>query len=169
MTRPALQEPDASFRNALRGIPAAVAIVATHETGQPYGLTVSTVTPLSIEPAALLVCINRDADAHNRILRTKKFAVSILASGQEHIANIFAGRLGVDGPERFGVGAWESLPSGCLMMCDSVAAFDCELFESRTFGTHSVLIGYVVEQRHRQGTPALLYRNGGYEQVGVAA
>ena len=76
---------------ALMGrFPAGVAVVTVDLAGQRTGLTVASLVSLSLEPPLVGVAIRRDAALHELLRETKAFAVSMLAAGQEHIAQHFA-------------------------------------------------------------------------------
>jgi flavin reductase len=76
---------------ALMGrFPAGVAVVTVDLNGQRAGLTVASLVSLSLEPPLVGVAIRRDAALHELLRETKSFAVSLLAAGQEHVAQHFA-------------------------------------------------------------------------------
>src|SRR2546421_10608766 len=70
--------------------PHGVAVVTVEVRGQRAGLTVASLVSLSLEPPLVGVAIRRDAALHELLRETKTFAVSLLASGQEHVAQHFA-------------------------------------------------------------------------------
>ena len=57
----------------------------------------------------LLVCLNRRSQTKPMVLENGVFCVNTLRGGAE-IADMFAGRTGVQGAERFNIGEW--------MVCD---------------------------------------------------
>jgi flavin reductase (DIM6/NTAB) family NADH-FMN oxidoreductase RutF len=76
---------------ALMGrFPAGVAVVTVDLDGQRAGLTVASLVSLSLEPPLVGVAIRRDAALHELLRETKVFAISLLAAGQEHVAQHFA-------------------------------------------------------------------------------
>ena len=52
-----------AFKNAMRHLAAAVSVVTTGRGDQRTGFTATSVTSLSMEPPALLVCLNRQSSA----------------------------------------------------------------------------------------------------------
>jgi flavin reductase (DIM6/NTAB) family NADH-FMN oxidoreductase RutF len=78
------------LRTVMRRVPAAVAVVTVDAGGQPAGLTVASLVSLSLEPPLVGFAIRRDAALHELLRESGELAVSILAAGQEHLAQHFA-------------------------------------------------------------------------------
>jgi flavin reductase (DIM6/NTAB) family NADH-FMN oxidoreductase RutF len=78
------------LRAVMRQVPAAVAVVTVDAGGQPAGLTVASLVSLSLEPPLVGFAIRRDAALHELLRESGELAVSILAAGQEHLAQHFA-------------------------------------------------------------------------------
>lgn len=70
--------------------PAGVAVVTVDLDGERAGLTVASLVSLSLEPPLVGVAIRRDAALHELLRDSGVFAVSLLAAGQEHLAQHFA-------------------------------------------------------------------------------
>jgi flavin reductase (DIM6/NTAB) family NADH-FMN oxidoreductase RutF len=76
---------------ALMGrFPAGVAVVTLELNGQRLGLTVASLVSLSLEPPLVGLAIRRDAALHELLREAGTFAVTLLAAGQEAIAQHFA-------------------------------------------------------------------------------
>ena len=56
---------------------------------------------VSAEPPQLLACVNRRSETHRVIDQSRVFAVNVLASDQQHLAQIFAGATDIYGDHRF--------------------------------------------------------------------
>jgi 3-hydroxy-9,10-secoandrosta-1,3,5(10)-triene-9,17-dione monooxygenase reductase component len=70
--------------------PHGVAVVAVETGGQQVGLTVSSLTSLSLDPPLLGFAVARQAAMHELLLTAGAFSVSLLAEGQDRIAEHFA-------------------------------------------------------------------------------
>src|SRR3954447_13149136 len=70
--------------------PAGVAVVTVAVRGRAVGLTVASLVSLSLEPALVGFAIRRDAALHELLRESGELAVSVLAAGQEHLAQHFA-------------------------------------------------------------------------------
>ena len=78
------------LRAVMRRAPAGVAVVTVEAGGRPAGLTVASLVSLSLEPPLVGFAIRRDAALHELLRESGELAVSILAAGQEHLAQHFA-------------------------------------------------------------------------------
>jgi flavin reductase len=74
----------------MRRVPAPVAVITVDLEGQRVGLTVASLVSLSLEPPLVGFAIRRDAALHELLRDAHELAVSVLASGQEHLAQHFA-------------------------------------------------------------------------------
>ena len=74
----------------MRRVPAGVAVVTVEVNGQRAGLTVASLVSLSLEPPLVGFAIRRDAALHELLRDTRELAVSVLAAGQDHLAQHFA-------------------------------------------------------------------------------
>ena len=74
----------------MRRFPAGVAVVSVDLDGQRAGLTVASLVSLSLEPPLIGVAIRRDAALHELLRDAPTFAISLLAAGQEALAQHFA-------------------------------------------------------------------------------
>ena len=77
------------FRQGMRSLFSGVCIISTIDGGERVGLVASSVTSVSMEPPTLLVCINKNASAHDVVMRSGVFAITILAENHAEIARIF--------------------------------------------------------------------------------
>ena len=78
------------LRELMRRFPAGVAIVGVDLEGERLGLTIGTLTPLSLEPPLVGFAVRREAALHELLRRSGTFGVSLLAAGQEAVAQHFA-------------------------------------------------------------------------------
>ena len=74
----------------MRQVPAPVAVVTVDLDGQRVGLTVASLVSLSLEPSLVGFAIRRDAALHELLREADELAISVLASGQDHLAQHFA-------------------------------------------------------------------------------
>lgn len=131
------------FRHGMRHLAAGVCLITTGEAPERGGLIATAVMSLTAEPAQLVVAINETASAFPLILRNRRFAVHVL--GQEHraLADVFTGRTGVNGDDRFRDVVWETLATGSPVLPGALVTFDCVLKGQMPVATHSLLIGGV--------------------------
>jgi flavin reductase len=78
------------LRAVMRRFPAGVAIVTVDADGERIGLTLGTLVSLSLDPPLVGFAIRKDAALHELLRRAGTFGVSLLAAGQEGLAQHFA-------------------------------------------------------------------------------
>src|SRR3977135_2366225 len=131
------------FREAMSLLGAAVHVVTTAGPGGKTGATATAVCSVSDTPPTLLVCINRNSQTNPIVVENGVFCVNTLGAGGAEIADIFAGRTGVKGSERFATGEWTVLTTGSPVLASAVIAFDCRIIEVRSVASHNVFFGAV--------------------------
>ena len=93
------------------------------------------------------------------------FCVNTLGAGEAEIADIFAGRTGVMGSDRFNKGEWTTLTTASPVLASAVVAFDCRIVEVRSVASHNVFFGAVEAVRLGPQGPALVYHERAYKRV----
>src|SRR5207247_10961124 len=102
-------DPEASshdFRNAMRRLTGGVSVITAGIGWDVSGMTVTSVSSLSVDPPALIVSINREASCWPLVKRYAFFGVNILTSDQVGIAERFTGKGGLKGAGRFAGVEW---------------------------------------------------------------
>ena len=74
----------------MRRFPAGVAVVTVDLEGERLGLTIGTLIPLSLAPPLVGFAVRREAALHELLRRAGTFGASLLAAGQEGLAQHFA-------------------------------------------------------------------------------
>src|SRR6476661_6019766 len=97
------------FREAMSLLGAAVHVITTAGPGGKAGATATAVCSVSDSPPTLLMCLNRRSQTNPIVLENGVFCVNTLGAAEEEIADIFAGRTGVMGADRFNKGQWTTL------------------------------------------------------------
>jgi flavin reductase (DIM6/NTAB) family NADH-FMN oxidoreductase RutF len=133
-----------------------VAVVTTEHAGALHGMTVNSLTSVSLEPLVLLVCLARGSRTADAILHRGRFAVNLLSVEQEVVSRRFVSKQA----ERFESGSY-STELGVPLLSGALAHIVCELHTTQIIGDHLVVFGEVVQCRAGQGTP-LLYWRGRY-------
>mgnify|MGYP005837645101 CR=1 FL=1 len=146
----------------MRLVGASVLIVTTRWRGDALGLTATAVCSVSADPPHLLACINRDAEAHDAIRASGRFAVSLLAARHRELAERFAGRSGVNGPARFAEGRWVEGRLGVPVLADASAILECTVEHRLPVASHTVFVGKVVHALASDTDEVLAYRDGTY-------
>ena len=155
----------AEFRGAMRHLTGGVSVITAGRGRDITGMTVTSVTSMSVDPPTLLVSINRDASSFPLIQRLGTFGVNILTADQLDIAERFAGKGGLKGADRFAGAQWTAGTSGVPLLGGALAALDCEVEEIVERHSHGIVIGRVLDIRSSSRNAALAYWHGQYVAV----
>lgn len=155
-----------SMKLGMRRLASGVCVLSTRtDNGEPFAMTVSSVTSVSDSPASLLVCINKQVSQQGHLSTLgNQFAINILGEDQQDISNICAGR--EEGRDRFGIGAWSTDSHGVPYLTDSQAVFFCKVDMASVYGTHHIVVGLIhdVIVSDRSLAP-LIYIDGHYAHL----
>jgi hypothetical protein len=104
------------------------------------GMTVTSVSSLSVDPPSLVVSINLASSSWPLLKRYGFFGVNILTADQLDVAERFTGKDGLNGAERFAGAAWTTGASGVPLLVGTLAAIDCEVEDIVERHSHAVVI-----------------------------
>ena len=153
------------FRNAMRQLTGGVSVVTAGRGRDISGMTVTSVSSLSVDPPALIVSINRESSSWPLVKRYGFFGVNILTSDQLDIAERFTGKGGLKGVDRFAGARWLTRASGVPLLADALAAIDCEVEDIIERHSHAIIIGRVLDVTVSPRTAALAYWQGQYVAI----
>jgi len=153
------------FRSAMRQLTGGVSVITAGRGRDISGMTVTSVSSLSVDPPALIVSINREASSWPLVRRYGFFGVNILTSDQIDIAERFTGKDGLRGADRFAGAHWTTRVSGVPLLTDALAVIDCEVEDVVERHSHAIVIGRVLDVAVSTRTAALAYWQGRYVAV----
>jgi flavin reductase (DIM6/NTAB) family NADH-FMN oxidoreductase RutF len=154
------------FRNAMRQLTGGVSVITAGKGRDISGMTVTSVSSLSVDPPSLIVSLNRESSSWPLVKRYGVFGVNILTSDQIDIADRFTGKGGLKGADRFGGARWTTRASGVPLLADALAAIDCEVEDVIERHSHAIVIGRVLDVAVSTRTAALAYWQGRYVAIG---
>lgn len=147
------------LREVMRLVPAPVAVVTVDLEGERLGLTVASLVSLSVEPPLVGVAIRRTAALHELLRRAGELGVSVLAEGQEHLAQHFA--RGVPP-----IALWEGISlrpgDGPPLLEGALAWLRCAVRAEHETGDHTLFVGEVKEAESGGAARALVYLDRRY-------
>jgi flavin reductase (DIM6/NTAB) family NADH-FMN oxidoreductase RutF len=146
----------ATFRSVVGHLTSGVTVITCAVDGKPHGMTASSVTSLSADPPMMLACVNRSAPTSVAIRAAGGFVVNVLRAGQEHVAQQFAR----PSDDKF---AGMATTYGALSMPvlrEALAYLECEIRGHVDAGTHTILLGRVVDAFASDGEPLAYFRGG---------
>ena len=158
---PQMPLPDA-YKSAMRGLVGACSLITVGQGDAANGLVVTTGISLSAEPPMILACINRASSCWPLLGREGVFGWQALGANHQPVAERFSGKGGLQGPARYAGAEWVSMASGVRLLVDAPLAFDCKVDDMIDRGTHSILIGRVMQITTQADSGALVYWDGQY-------
>jgi flavin reductase (DIM6/NTAB) family NADH-FMN oxidoreductase RutF len=154
-------ELSANMLDALRRYAKSVMVISSRYQGVRYAMAATAVCEVSLDPPAMLVCVNRNNTMHGPLSNGADFAVNMLHGGQEHIARNAGGAK--RGEDRFNEGDWRESALNIPFLADAQASFVCRNVQSVEFGTHTIFIGEVTAAHAAQAVDPLVYVDGRYQ------
>ena len=148
------------FRAAMRRLAASVAIVVARGDDGPVGMAATSITSLTIDPPAVLICVNRATSLHALLVPTAPLSVNLLSREQQDVSVAFGG--GVARDQRFGVGGWQQGRNGLPELNGAQANLGCVIDAMLAYGTHSIVIARVLAARVGGAVAPLIYQDGCY-------
>lgn len=135
-----------------------VAVVTTHHDGHPHGMTVNSLTSVSLDPPLLLVCLTTGARTTDAVVARGRFVVNILSARQGSLAMRFArpGEEHFAGLDTDTTGTAHSVP----MVPGALLHADCAVDRVIPAGDHIVVLGAVEHLCTGSGTPLGFYAGG---------
>ena len=148
------------FRALLGRFPSGVAVVTVDTGGQRLGLTLGTLVGLSLDPPLVAFSVARQAALHELLREAGRCTISLLAAGQEALAEHFA--RGVPP-----IGMWEGIAiqsggDGAPRLAGALGWLECELRDEVPAGTHTLFVSAVEGAEHGSDAPALVRVRGGF-------
>src|SRR5258708_11400012 len=153
------------FRSAMRHLAGGVSVITVGRGNDITGMTVTSVSSLSVDPPTLIVSINRESSSWPLLKHHGFFGVNILNADQLDVAERFAGKDGVKGADRFAGAQWFTRISGVPLLADALAAIDCEVEDIVERHSHAIVIGRVKDMQLSSRTAALAYWQGQYVPI----
>ena len=134
------------FREAMRRLAASVMIVTSREEdGQPHGMVASSVISVSMDPASMLVAVNRSAGLYPVLMRSRRFCINLLGDHQHHLLAPFSQSALRE--QRFHSDDWSDAWSSDVQVLpwlpDAPAVIECDLEVTTEYGTHTLCVGRV--------------------------
>jgi len=146
------------FRNALSAFATGVTIVTTRDaSGRDIGLTANSFNSVSLEPPMVLWSLARQSPNLQTFMAAEHFAVHVLASNQDDLAQRFATR----GIDKFAALQLQRGPSDIPLLENCAARFQCRTAYRYEGGDHVIFVGEVIAFDHTECAP-LVFHAGQY-------
>jgi flavin reductase (DIM6/NTAB) family NADH-FMN oxidoreductase RutF len=155
----------ADFRTAMRRLAGGVSVITAGSGSEISGMTVTSVSSLSVDPPSLVVSINRESSSWPLLQRHRHFGVNFLNADQIDIADRFTGKDGHKGADRFAGAEWTERASGVRLLAGALAAIECEAEDIIERHSHAIVIGRVLHVELSAHEAALAYWHGDYVAI----
>ena len=152
----------ADFRRALGSFSTGIAVATCSlGTGESFGITINSLTSVSLEPLLILFCLGRTTRVYPKFMAADHFAINILAADQEHLARHFAGTM---------AGDWSTI--ACLpaatapapILQNTLSWMVCQRRDTLPGGDHTIILGEATALGPTRETEPLLYYRGQYRR-----
>jgi flavin reductase (DIM6/NTAB) family NADH-FMN oxidoreductase RutF len=154
-----MPEPE-DLRALLGRVPTGVAVLTVDAGGQRLGLTVGSLVGLSLEPPLVGFALSKEAAMHELFREAGGGALSLLAAGQDWVAQHFA--RGVPPIAMWHGIATEPGASGAPLLVGALGWLECTLRDELAAGTHTFFACEVARVEVGVDAPALVRVRGEY-------
>jgi len=151
--------------SALRRLPSGVNVITAGRAPNRSGYTGTAFFSLSFEPQRVIISVNRNSSAFPVIRDAEAFAVNLLSTDQQDIAERFAGKHGAKGEERYAGAVWRTGELGVSLLDGAVTNIECRIEEIIERHSHALIIGEVFSVAVDQTREALVYHDSRYGAV----
>jgi flavin reductase (DIM6/NTAB) family NADH-FMN oxidoreductase RutF len=151
------------LRGLLGRYPAGVSVLTVDAGGQRLGLTVGSLVGLSLDPPLVGFAVSRDAAMHELLREAGGCALSLLAAGQDWLAQHFA--RGVPPIAMWHGIATEPGATGAPLLVGALGWLECGIREEVAAGTHTFFVCEVLRVELGVDTPGLLRVRGEYTET----
>ncbi len=156
-----------SFRHWFGGLATGVTVMTARTPDKkPAGITISSITSVSLEPPLMLYCLERDAHAYPIFRKTKYFAVNILAEGQEYLSRHFADPRHHSVPDNIWEDDKDAARKNCPILRHTLGWMICERYAVHKAGDHDIIVGKTIGLHRKSGNDKpLLYFHSRYRTI----
>jgi flavin reductase (DIM6/NTAB) family NADH-FMN oxidoreductase RutF len=154
------------FRKAMGLFATGITVVTVDDGGKVEGMTANAFTSVSLNPALVLICVDRQARTHAHLHARKRFGVNVLAESQRAISDYYARPDRIhDRAEQESGARFDRTFQGTPVLHNALAYLECRLQTTQEAGDHTIFIAEVEDIVVREGDP-LLYFKGAYRKIG---
>ncbi len=148
-----------ALKSAMRGAAATVSVVSTRIGEDRYAMTATSFCSVSMDPPSILVCVNQSAAMHGALTTGAGFCLNLLTAQQRHLSVACGGA--ASPAERFAGGDWDD-HAGTPYLPEARCNLFCRVERLIAHGTHTIVIGEVIDVNSQGASAPLVYLNGDY-------
>jgi 3-hydroxy-9,10-secoandrosta-1,3,5(10)-triene-9,17-dione monooxygenase reductase component len=151
------------LRDAFGRFATGVAILTATVEGARLGVTVNSLTSVSLSPPLLLFCLDKKLACYPTLAKAEQFAVNVLHDGQEALSAGF----GRPGGKRFDDAVWSPGALGAPVLNSAMAVYEVTRHSAHDAGDHLIVVAEVRRAAMCEGGDPLLFFQGRYRSVHV--
>ena len=126
---------------ALGAMPYGIYVLTSSHEKEINGMIASWVSQISYDPLLIMVAVHPDRYSHKLITDSGYFALHVLAADQSDLMGRFKGP---DPKAKFSSIQWQPGLTGCPLLNDCLAYFECRVTAKYTPGNHTLFVGEVL-------------------------
>jgi len=126
------------YRRMFGRYPTGVAVCLAGDGALPDGMTINSLTSVSLEPQLLSFCARKGSRTARRVRETEKFSINLLTVRQETVSQHFSGTYAEN------IHKYLIRRQGFWCVDEANASFLCHLTHSIALGDHDMLVGQVI-------------------------
>lgn len=150
------------FRRALGNFATGVCVVTCRIGERTHGITVNTLTSVSLDPPLVLICVDQKAIAHTLIPEAEYFAVNVLSERQRELSDYFAYRLALDPVHELKDVPHHAGTTGAPLVDGALTHLECRLAARYPGGDHTIFLAEVLRVEVIAEDAPLLFHRGKY-------
>jgi len=128
--------------------------------GKPQGLTANAFMSLSLEPALVMISVDKKATCYSCFEANNGFTVNFLSEDQEEISRRFATK----GIDKFADLQWHAGSNGAAIIEGVLGSVECKITQCHDGGDHTIVVGEIVNVA-ANGERPLLFFKGKYQKL----
>jgi len=127
---------------ALGNITYGIYVLTSFYKEEINGMIASWVSQVSYDPLLIMVAVHPNRYSHYLIAKSGCFALHVLAADQSNLLGRFKGP---DPKGKFSSIQWQRGQTGCPVLKECMAYFECRVTAEYTPGNHTLFLGEVLE------------------------
>lgn len=152
-----------ALRQVMRHWVTGVSIVTSRHQDTVHGMTVNSFTSLSLDPPVVSVTMANDTRTHHLVQQSGVLGITILAHGQAHLSDRFAGRLGEEIDRFAGVETF-TLYTGAPLIAGGIAFLDGQVLGTHPLPKSTIFLVKVLAAQAAVDLDPLVYFNRAYHR-----
>jgi len=143
-----------SLRRAMGRIPTSVAVVTGHGSEGPVGMTVGSLSTVSLDPPLVTFFAMKDSRSFAALRNLDRICINVLDEEHADVCFAFASSSG----PKFAVGDWDLDGAGAPVLNTASISMECTVDSVYEAGDHYGLMAQLTDLRTADTRPMVFYR-----------